>query len=96
MGLPLHQPKFWALRLHLHSFCLQIDNLNRLGLSREDKSAGNLSFNYLYNDLLQGLYDEAVIENVNETFRKISLQMKKISLESIEFGYIFQSLYDLS
>ena len=75
---------------------LKIDNLNRLNISENDKSAGNLSFNYLYNDLFQGLYDEAVLDNVSEIIKKISKQMRKIALESIEFGYIFESLYDLS
>ena len=74
---------------------LKIDNLNRLTISKDDLSAGNLSFNYLYNDLLQGLYDEAVINNSAEIFKKISLEMKKISENSLEFGYVFDSLYHL-
>lgn len=75
---------------------IKIDKLNRLTIQENDVSAGNLSFNYLYNDLLQGLYDEAVVDNSKEIFKKISLEMKNISLKSLEFGYIFDSLYNLA
>ena len=75
---------------------LKIDNLNRLGTKEDDINVGNLSFNYFYNDLLQGLYDEAVIENISEKIKVISTQMKKISESSEEFGYVFDSLYHLA
>ena len=58
---------------------LKIDNLNRLNASMDDLSAGNLSFNYLYNDLLQGLYDEAVIDNTVDIFKRISLSARSRS-----------------
>lgn len=74
---------------------MQIDLLNRLEMDDDSRYFNNLSFIYLYNDLLQGMYDEVVLENSKQLFTDASNILKRISKKS-PFGYIFDTLYRLS
>ncbi len=74
---------------------MKVDLLSRLGASKESHNFNNLSFIYLYNDLLQGLYDEAVLENSSKLFHNISLSLKK-NISHPQYGYMFLPLYDLA
>ena len=72
-----------------------VDLLNRNIPETKPTDFNNLSFVFLYNDLLQGLFDEAVPNDsynlYNETAKKLNKNCK-----NKEFGYLFKSLKDLS
>lgn len=74
---------------------MRVDNLTRLDQSKDDPSYNNLSFIYLYNDLLQGMYDEAIINNTKMIYEDIAKTYKRLC-EHQEYGYIFKTLYSLS
>ncbi|MCI5744756.1 MAG: beta-N-acetylhexosaminidase [Erysipelotrichaceae bacterium] len=74
---------------------LLADKLNRLTLKDDDLSFNNLSFIYLYNDLLQGLFNETVIKNASLLFTLSAKKIKK-NIANKEYGYLFQTLYDLA
>lgn len=73
---------------------MTIDNMGILD-SKDELTYTNLSFIYLYNDLLQGLYDEAVLANSAEVFEKAASELKK-NIRNSSFGYIFKTLYSLA
>ena len=74
---------------------MQIDLLGRLDLDDKSRYFNNLSFIYLYNDLLQGMYDEVILEDSKQLFTDAANVLKKISNKS-EFGYIFKTLHHLA
>lgn len=74
---------------------MKIDALSRLDSTKDEHCFNNLSFIYLYNDLFQGLYDEAVLENSQKLFHNIALSLKK-NITHPQYGYLFLPLYDLA
>ena len=74
---------------------MNVDLLSRLELNDDSKYFNNLSFIYLYNDLLQGMYDEVILDNAEQLFTDAAKILKKCSRNE-NFGYIFKTLYHLS
>ena len=71
--------------------------IDKLGIldSKDPLTYNNLSFIYLYNDLLQGLFDEAVLPNATNLLNDVAILLKK-NIKNDKFGYIFKTLYSLA
>jgi hypothetical protein len=75
---------------------MKVDLLNRLVIGKADSEFNNLSFVYLYNDILQGLYDTAVVDNSKTVFSNIESSLKKVSKKESDFSYVFYTLAQLA
>ena len=75
---------------------MKIDLLNRLTITSDDRAFNNLPFIYLYNDVLQGLYDNAVFENAEELFDKAGKVLNNLANKTNEFSYIFDPMAQLA
>ena len=74
---------------------IKVDLLNRLAIDDDSRCFNNLSFIYLYNDLLQGMYDEATLENSKSLFENASKTLKPLC-RNPHYGHMFKTLYCLS
>ena len=75
---------------------MKVDLLNRLVIGKADSEFNNLSFIYLYNDILQGLYDTAVVDNSKTIFSNIESSLKNVSKKESDFSYVFYTLAQLA
>ena len=69
---------------------LLVDKINRVHKDILPYESNNLSFIFFYNDLLQGLFDEAVPENSFNLYGNVSSLLTK-NTKNNTFGYIFKS-----
>lgn len=74
---------------------MKVDLLSRLEMDDDCKYFNNLSFIYLYNDLLQGMYDEAILDNASLLLKDAAKVLKNCA-KNESFGYIFKTLYHLA
>lgn len=72
-----------------------VDKLNRIHNDTINSDYNNLSFIFLYNDLLQGLFDEAVSLNCFDLYNSVSKMLTK-NTKNDNFGYIFKSYKSLA
>lgn len=74
---------------------LSVDLLNRSKEEFDENNKTCINRVYLYNDLLLGIYDSTVNDNQSKYFLEASEKLKGLRNHS-EFGYIFDTLYNLS
>lgn len=74
---------------------MKVDLLNRIAIDDQSRCFNNLSFVYLYNDLLQGMFDEATLENSKELFENATKQLKPLT-KNQTYGHLFKTLHQLS
>ena len=74
---------------------LFIDLLNRIHPDTQDGEANNLSFIFLFNDPLQGLFDEAVPNDCFSLYNNAAKDLYK-NVNNENYGYIFKPLLSLA